>query len=134
MSRSGIYAVNTTAGSNLAIGAVYAPSSIIRRYGQCCQMAGNGIVIEGAGYFDVEATVTVAASAAGTITATLYQDGNPVSGATATASVGAAADVVTLPLSALLRLNCNCSDSVITVVITGQAVTTNNLAIKVEKE
>lgn len=134
MSKSGIYAVNTAQGVALASGSVYAPTSIIRRYGCNCQLAGNGITIKGAGYYNIDATVTVAAGAAGVVSAALYQDGNPISGATSSVTVGAVGDIVTLPLTALVRLSCDCSESTITVVVTGETPTSNNLAIEVVKE
>lgn len=88
----------------------------------------------GAGYYDVDASVAVAASAAGNITATLYKDGAPVQGATALATATAAGDIVTLPISALVRLNCDCDTANLTIVIGGQVVTAQNLAFVVEKE
>lgn len=56
----------------------------------------------GAGYYDVNASVSVAATAAGNVTATLFKDGAPVQGATAIATATAIGDVVTLPIYQLL--------------------------------
>ncbi len=99
--------------------------------------SGNGVSIGnacgGAGYYDVDASISVAASATGNITATLYKDGAPVQGATATATATAVGDIVTLPISALVRLNCDCDTANLTIVIGGQAVTAENLAFVVEK-
>lgn len=139
--KSGIYAANTVAGTAITNGGTYVPNTIMRRYGQYCQLAGNGISIgsgsgcgtAGAGYYDVEAVATVTASAVGTVTATLYQDNAPLLGATATATASAIGDVVALPISALVRLGCNCDTSNLTIVISGQATTSNNLSIVVEK-
>lgn len=138
--KSGIYAVNTTAGTAISNGGTFVPNMIIRRYGQYCQLAGNGITIGsscgngGAGYYDVEAVATVTATAVGTVTATLYKDNAPVLGATATATAAAIGDIVALPITALVRLGCNCDSSNLTVVISGQATSSYNLAITVEKE
>ena len=133
--KSGIYVVNTTTGTSIGIGGTYVPSTVIRRYGKYCQLGGNGVSIGncagGAGYYDVDASVSVAATAVGEVTATLYKDGAPVQGATASAT--AIGDVVTLPISALVRLNCDCDTANLTIVIGGQAVTTQNLAFVVEK-
>ena len=131
--KSGIYAVNTGS-ATLAAGAVYAPTTIVRRFGPSVQMADNGISISGAGYYKVNATVVATASAVGTVTATLYKDGVAVTGATATATASAIGDVVALPINALVRMNCNCQESTLTIVVSGQSVTTNNLSIVVEKE
>lgn len=135
--KSGIYVVNTTTGTAIAIGGTYVPSTVIRRYGKYCQLGGNGVSIGncagGAGYYDIDANVSVAATAVGEVTATLYKDGAPVQGATASATATAIGDVVTLPISALVRLNCDCDTANLTIVIGGQAVTAKNLAFVVEK-
>ena len=60
-------------------------------------------------------------------------DGAPVQGATAIATATAIGDIVTLPISALVRLNCDCDTANLTIVIGGQAVTAQNLAFVVEK-
>lgn len=132
MSKSAIYTINTTSGTSLASGVTYGPTSIVRRFGNNCQMANDGIIINGAGYYSVNATVTVVATAAGAVTASLYQNGQPIAGATATAQAAAVGDTVTLPITALVRLNCNCSESSLTVVM-NTAVTSQNLAFKVER-
>lgn len=54
-------------------------------------------------------------------------------GATASATATAIGDIVTLPISALVRLNCDCDTANLTIVISGQAVTAQNLAFVVEK-
>ena len=61
-------------------------------------------------------------------------DGAPVQGATAIATSTAAGDIVTLPISALVRLNCDCDTANLTIVIGGQVVTAQNLAFVVKKE
>ena len=106
--KSGIYVVNTTTGTSIGIGGTYVPSTVIRRYGKYCQLGGNGVSIGncqgGAGYYDIDASVSVAATAVGNITATLFKDGAPVQGATAIATATAEGQIITLPISALVRL------------------------------
>lgn len=132
--KSGIYAVNTTVGTAIALGSVYPATSIIRRYGQYVDIANGGILLKGAGYYDVDIVANATATAIGNIVATLYQDGVAVPGATVTVTATAIGDEVSLPISALVRVVGCCTNSVLTVVISGQAVGTNNLAFKVEKE
>ena len=135
--KSGIYVVNTTTGTSIGIGGTYVPSTIIRRYGKYCQLGGNGVSIgnacRGAGYYNVNASVSVAATATGNVTATLFKDGAPVQGATAIATATEAGQIVTLPISALVRLNCDCDTANLTIVIGGQVVTAQNLAFVIEK-
>lgn len=130
--KAGIYAVNTTEGTSVAIGGTLPLGNIIRRYGQNINLGGNGLSLTGGGYYDVDANVTVTATAAGTVSAALYLNGVEVPGAISTVTA-AADDIVTLPVSALVRLNgCNAEGS-LTLVIGGQTVTTYNTAIVVEK-
>ena len=137
-SKSGIYAVNTSAGNSLAIGSIYSPTTIVRRYGKYCNLGADGIIIgdcnSGAGYYEVDATISVLSSVAGSVSATLYKDGVPITGATTIATATASDQYITLPISALVRLNCNCDTANISVVMGGQATTTFNLAIDVVKE
>lgn len=130
--KAGIYAVNTTEGTSVAIGGTLPLGNIIRRYGQSINLGGNGLSLTGGGYYDVDANVTVTATAAGSVSAALYLNGVEVPGAISTVTA-AADDIVTLPVSALVRLNgCN-AEGALTLVIGGQAVTTYNTAVVVEK-
>ena len=136
MSRlSGIYAVNTVAGTAIANGGTYPTTTVVRKYGCALTMESNGISINEIGYYDVDVIATVAATAVGPVTATLYKDGIAVPGATATVTATAIGDNVVLPISALIRSRC-CVDAgaVLTVQISGQATTSVNLAWNVEKE
>ena len=135
--KSGIYVVNTQTGQSIGIGSTYVPLTVIRRDGKYCQLGGNGVSIGncagGAGYYDVDASVSVAATAAGNITATFFKDVAPVQGETAIATATAAGDSVTLAISALVRLNCDWDTANLTIVIGGQVVSAQNRAFVVEK-
>lgn len=131
--KSGIYTINSIDEQDIAVGGIYAPTTIVRRYGPSCQLVGNGISIQGAGYYDVEVVAVVTATAIGTVTASLYKDGVEVPGATATVTASAIGDVVALPITALVRQNNDFNESILTIVISDQNVTTNNLAFNVEK-
>lgn len=131
--RSAIYAVNT---STVAIpeGGNYQPNTIIRRFGQCCQMANNAMQLNGQGYYDVAVTATVTGTVAGGVTMTVYQDGAAVPGMNATQTIKAVGDTVTLGTSGIVRVYCGKNSSTLTIVIGGQAVTGNNLAIDITKQ
>lgn len=129
--KSAIYAVNT-ASTAISEGGTYSPTTIIRRYGNSCQMASNAVTLSGCGYYDVAVVATLTGTAEGTVTMTVYQNGTAVTGMNATQSVGASGDVVTLGVSGIVRNYCN--PSTLTVVISGQAVTGSNLTIDVTKQ
>lgn len=117
----------------VAVNGVIPLGTIVRRYGCNCNLNGNGIAINGQGYYDVDVSVEAAPTAAGTVTVQLLKDGVAVPGATAAATVAAAADTATLAFPATVRLGCCSTGSVLTLLLTGAASTVNNVAARVEK-
>ena len=111
--------------------------TVRRRFGRNIQLSGNGILLEGEGYYKPDVTVTITAATAGTYTVQLYQDGVAVPGATQ--SVTAAADgVISFSFPSLVRLQCCNSSSTLTLALATTAalpvtVTQNNVGIVVEK-
>lgn len=134
MSRSIIQTVNqslqaVTAGSTIALG------SVLRRFGCNCRLNGNSVIeLSGQGYYEVTAIVTLAPTASGNVSISLYQDGTPISGAVATGSVTTAGNSITLPLVTTVRNTCCCdSISAITCVLTSGTSTVSNISMRVEK-
>lgn len=129
--KAAIYVANTGAQA-LQIGSTISLGSIIRRFGCGVNLNGNGIVIDKQGYYDVDASITATAAAAGTVTVTLLRDGVAVPGAVASVTA-AAAGTVALPITALVRQMCGNSGSTLTLQLGGTAATINNVALKVIK-
>ena len=132
--KSAIYTVNDT-GTTVTITndvPVQVPyGSVIRRYGQNVQLNGGSIQCCGSGYFDVDELLTVTPTAAGPITAQLYQDGKAIEGAFATL-IGEAGIPLVLPIKALVR-NCGCDcNSILTTTISASCVI-NNFPTRVTK-
>lgn len=75
---SALYAVNTTAGTPIAVGGTVPLTQVVRRFGCGVVLSGNAITVKGRGYYDIDATVSVAATAAGPVTVSLLKDGQPV--------------------------------------------------------
>lgn len=116
----------------VAVDGVIPLGSLIRRYGCDVAINGNAVNITGAGYYDVDASVTVTPAAAGTVTVTLYKDGVAVPGATASATA-AANGTVDLSIPALARQACCAEGSALTLVLAGAAATVNNVALRVQR-
>ena len=131
--KSAIYAVNTST-ETIPEGGTYQPNTIIRRFGQCCQMENNAMELNGQGYYDVAVTATVVGTAVGNVTMAVYQDGAPVPGMNASQTVKAIGDTVTLGTSGIVRVYCGKNSSTLTVVICGQSVTGSGLAIDITKQ
>lgn len=131
MSKSLIYTVNS-AENVLAIGDTIPLGSVIRRYGCDIILNGNAISLGDSGYYDVNASVTLVATAAGPVTVTLYQDGVAVPGATATVTAAAAGDNVAFPITAQVRVF-RCGASNLSLVVSDGAATTVNVAVNAER-
>ncbi len=129
--KSALYAAMQTP-TAVAVDGVIPLGSLIRRYGCDVALNGNAVNIAGAGYYDVDASVTVTPTAAGTVTITLYKDGVAVPGATAS-ETAAANGTVDLNIPALVRQACCAAGSALTLVLTGAAATVNNVALRVQR-
>lgn len=133
MSRSLIQTANPSS-QNVAAGGIIGLGSVLRRFGCNCRLNGNTIEVEGAGYYTISGTFTVAPTAAGPVTVVILENGVQVAGATATVSAGAG-DTVTIPIITTVRQGCCCDGaSSITCVLTEGAGEVTNASIRVEKE
>lgn len=134
MSKSAIYTVNNSA-QNVAVNGVINLGSIIRRFGPNLTLSGNAIQVTGPGYYDIDASITLAPTTAGNVTITAFKDNIAIPGATATASTSVANNPVNISISSLLREPCACCESLssITFVLTGTAAAVSNVAVVVEK-
>lgn len=129
--KSALYAALQTP-TAVAVDGVIPLGSLIRRYGCDISLNGNAVNLSNAGYYDVDVSVTVAPTAAGTVTATLVKDGVAIPGATASAAAAAGAPTV-LSFPALVRQACCAAGSALTLVLTGAAATVNNVALRVQR-
>lgn len=130
MSKSILYAANTNSQTFATAGTVINFGSIVRKYGCNIALSGGNVVVDGIGYYDIDANITFN-GAAGNVLIQLYKDGVAIPGAEATVTV--VADTfysVTIP--AVIREHCCCEDT-ITAMISGVVGTVSNAAIVVEK-
>lgn len=130
MSKSIVYASNSSAQTVVAGGTVNFGTAD-RRYGCNCYMSGGNAITRGCGYYAIDANITFLAGAAGTATLTLYKDGVAIPGATQSLTV-AADTTYAFAVPAVVRNLCDC-ENVITAIITGVATTVNNAAIRIVK-
>lgn len=104
MSCNSILFTAMTSPATVAAGGDIPLGNVVRRYGCGATLRGNAISLNGEGYYDADVSVTVIPTAAGTITASLLQDGVAIPGATASATVAATDTSVTLSFPAAVRL------------------------------
>lgn len=140
--KSAIYTASTTP-TTLTLTAQQPAATLplgttVRRFGCNLQLSGSGILVDGGGYYDVNASVTMTPVTAGNYTVTLFQDGVEVLGANQTVTA-AAASTITFNIPALVRLNCCGNATTLTLRLTTTAalpatVAINNVGVTVEKD
>lgn len=114
----------------------------VRRFGRAnceniLELSGNGILARDSGYYDVDASAVLTPAAAGIYTVTLYQDGQPVQGASQSVTATAGATIA-LNIPAIVRTRFDCGASALTLVVSTTAtlpadVIINNVGVVVEK-
>ena len=123
-----------TSQQTVALNGIISLGSVLRRFGCNCRLNGNAIEIEGEGYYEIEATVSVASTEAGAVTVAIYENGLVIPSAIAYGTIATAGDVITLPLTTTVRQNCCCNGaSSITVVLLEGAGTVQNVSVRVTK-
>lgn len=133
MSKSLIQTANQSSQS-VAPNSIISLGSVQRRFGCNCRLSGNAIEISGEGYYEIDAMVSLAPTAAGNVTVALYENGVQIPGAIASGSVSTAGNALTLPLVATIRQGCRCdSADNITCVLVAGASTVNNISLRVVK-
>ena len=129
--KSMINVANPTVGTDISIGGTYQPTVVRHRFCKALSMVADGVQINKAGGYVIEAVANVSATAVGDVKATLLQDGRTIASTTVTAT--AIGDKVALPLTAAVTVKCGCVGSVISVVIGEQAVESVELNMTVQE-
>lgn len=132
MSKALLYGVNRNV-QTVVVGDRVNFGNIVRRYGCNLNMVGGEVSVTGEGYYNLDASVTVEAGAAGIVTVTLLRNGSVIPGAGASQTV-AVGDTITLTTPpSVIREKCN-GESTITAVISGVIGTISNATIRVVKD
>lgn len=131
MSKSILYASNTTsqvttaAGSNLNFGAP------VRRYGCDIGLSGGNVTVNNKGYYHVDTQVVFTSGGAGTVQVQLLKDGVAVPGATASFTA-AENSIYAVGVPCVIRNVC-CCESTLTATVSGVAGTVTSASAVVEK-
>lgn len=134
MGRSLIQTANQSVQA-VAVNSIISPGSTQRRFGCNCRLSGNGIEVSGEGYYTIDASVTVAPTALGTVTVALYNNGVQIPGAIASASTGTAGNPVSVAINTTIRQGCCCdsADNITCVLVAGPG-NVQNISMRVVKE
>ena len=130
---SGIYTVYT--GSTAVPTGGYLPAgTTVRRYGKNLAQAGDGILLDGPGYYLINANVVVTGTGAtaGTVTLTLTEDGTPIQGGLSSVTI-APDSIDTITVHAIVRKKCCDTPTTIQIKNTGANVTINQVSSTVIK-
>lgn len=133
MSRSLIQVTNQSQ-QTVAEDSIISLGSVQRRFGCNLRLSGNGIEVDGQGYYTIDGTVSVSPTAAGPVTVAVYNNGVQIPGAIAYGT-GTAGAPLTLPLVGTIRQGCCCdsADNLTLVLVEGAGVV-SNVSIRVVKE
>ena len=133
MSRSLIQVANPST-QEVTVNSIISLGSVQRRFGCNCKLSGNAIEVGGEGYYKIDGNVSVAPTAAGSVTVGLFVNGALLPGAIAYGSTTTAGNPVTLPIEATIRQGC-CCDSAdnLTLVLLAGAGNVQNVSLRVEK-
>lgn len=120
MSKAFAFIANNTS-QTITGGGVVNPGTAAHGFGCICcgrtiQLSGTNINLRDGGYYQVDIGATVSASATGSVTLSLYQDGALV--AQGSETIAAANDPASISFPAGVKVNCN---SVLTIVATATA-------------
>ncbi len=128
-------------GKTVADGKTLPINNIVRQFGRNIQLGNNSVLINNgcncvngafdSVFYDVSVNTTLISGSAGIITVSLCQDGAPVNGGTASATVSSGA-TINLAFDSVVKI-LNGSNGVLTLVVNGASVTAQNVAIKAAK-
>lgn len=132
MARSLIQVANQST-QVVAADSIISLGSTQRRFGCSCRLSGNGIEVSGEGYYTIDASVSIAPTAAGDVTIAVYENGLQIPGAIAY-TTGAAGDPISVAINTTIRQRC-CEDaSNITLVLIDGPGDVLNVSMRVVKE
>lgn len=120
--------------SNVVVGtnSIIPLGSVQRRYGCNLRLSGNGIEVAGAGYYTIDASVSISPTAAGPVTVAVYNNGVQIPGVVAY-TTGTAGDPISVSLNGTIRQMCCDSVDNLTLVLIEGTGTVNNVSMRVEK-
>ena len=109
MSKSLIQVANQS-NQSVALNSIVGLGSVQRRFGCNIRLSGNGIELEGAGYYTINADVSVAPTTTGNVTIGIFNNGVQIPGAIAY-GYSTAGNPLTLSINATVRQGCCCDSA-----------------------
>lgn len=135
MSKAALYVVNNVA-QEVAVNGLINPGVIVRKFGPGISLINNAIQLNEQGYYSLDVSITLAPTAEGEVTVSVFKDGVLIPGAIATETAAAAGDFINLSITALIREKMCCyfnEPSNLTFVLTGVDTNVTDIATKIIK-
>ena len=127
-----IYLVTPTT-STVAADGVLPLTTIVRRRSGAIQQSNDSILLGVAGYYRVSVNATFTVPVAGVVSLEIRQNNIQIQGATASTTITTATtEVRSLSFDTIVRVSNGTTPSVLTIVNSGVAIDTSNIAINVE--
>ena len=127
-----IFMTTTTTNSVLENG-IIPLTTIQRRRGRTIQDGSNSVILNNAGYYKVNGSITFTSTATGEATVNLQKNNVDVSGITASTTITTATtEVRTLNISGIVRVYCNEGVATLTLVNSGIPITVQNVSLDIE--
>lgn len=123
---SGIYTV-FTGSIAVPVGGFLPVGTTVRRYGKNLGQSGDGILVDGAGYYMIDTEVILTGTGAGIVTLQLTSDAEIIQGGTSSVTV-TGGNVYTIPVHALIRKKCCDDPTTIQVKLANLAATVNQVS------
>lgn len=129
--QSALFAITPTTATIVAGGALPL-TTVARRITPRIQLGSDSANIAVPGYYEIDASITFTAAAAGDVTITAFQNGEAIPGITATETITTATtEVRTISLHGIVRVRCQEPVSITLANVGAVAITTSNISLSV---
>lgn len=126
--QSALFAITPTA-ANVAAGGALPLTTVARRITPRIQLGSDSANVAVPGYYELNATITFTADAAGDVTIAAYQNGEAIPGIIATETITTAdTETRTITLTGLVRVRCE-PIAITLVNVSAVAIATSNIAL-----
>lgn len=126
--QSALFAITPTT-ANVAAGGALPLTTVARRITPRIQLGSDSANVAVPGYYELNATITFTADAAGDVTIAAYQNGEAIPGIIATETITTAnTETRTITLTGLVRVRCE-PIAITLVNVSAVAIATSNIAL-----
>lgn len=126
--QSALFAITPTT-ADVAAGGALPLTTVARRITPRIQLGSDSANVAAPGYYELNATITFTAAAAGDVTIAAYQNGEAIPGIVATETIATAStEARTISLTGIVRVRCE-PIAVSLVNVSAVAITTSNIAL-----